>query len=105
MDRALLAVSRRQFAPLGPGPQDPKDALEALAVVGPRPAAFQVGFADGEVLAHLVPLLVGQSSPGHESSPCGAGNPRRGMGSYYLSQGYWMTSRHLFLGSEERWLG
>jgi hypothetical protein len=77
MDRALLAVSLRQFAPLGSGPEDPQDALEAFAVVGPRPSAFQVGFADGKVLARLFPLLVGESSPGHESSPCCAGIPRR----------------------------
>ena len=77
MDRALLAVSLRQFAPLGSGPENPKDALEAFAVVGPRLSAFQVGFADGKMLARLFPLLVGESSPGHEPSPCCAGIPRR----------------------------
>jgi hypothetical protein len=65
MDRALAPISRGQLFPLRARPQDPKDAFEALAIVGGRPATFGLALANRKFLLDQLPLPIREFPPCH----------------------------------------
>ena len=65
VDGALGPVLPEQRAPGCAGPEDPQQALEALAVVGSEPSSLRSALRPGQVDPNLFPLRVGHSMPCH----------------------------------------
>jgi hypothetical protein len=94
VDGAPRTVPLGQFAPRRTRPQNPEDALEALAVVRRGATAFLASRALGQLLADERPLLICYCSPSHRLGKLSEQN--------YLSTSFGMTSRHLTPGITRR---